>query len=96
MTGWVLGFLTQTILIATRRYRSHLLLGRIAAVLAAFIVVSGFWFVLASFRLKPPQFVLFALTMKQFMMVSFYTLLMFAAFVAVGFGIEEGRTSTAR
>jgi hypothetical protein len=84
MTAWVLGFLIQTSLIATGRYRTHMLLGRIAAVLAAFILVSGFWFVLASFRLKPPQFIVFALTMKQFMLVSFYTLLIFAAFVVVG------------
>jgi len=84
MTAWVLSFLIQTILIGTRRYRLHMVLGRIAALLAAFILVSGFWFVLASFRLKPPQFVLFALTMKQFTFVSFYTLLMFAGFLAVG------------
>lgn len=84
MTGWVLIFLIQTVLIATRRTRTHMLLGRIAAVLAAFIVGSGFWFIWASFRLKQPQFVLFALTMKQFMFESFYTLLMFAAFVVLG------------
>jgi hypothetical protein len=84
MTGWVLTFLIQTILIATRRYRAHMLLGRMAAVLAAFILVSGFWFNLASFRLAPPEVVVWALTMKQFMLLGFYTLLMFAVFVAVG------------
>jgi hypothetical protein len=84
MTGWMLTFLIQTILIATRRYRPHMLLGRIAAVFAAFILVSGFWFVLDSIRLKPPQLVVFALTMRQFLLLDFYGLLVFAAFVVVG------------
>ena len=84
MTGWALVFLVQSLLIATRRRRVHMKLGRVAAVLAAFILVSGLWFNLASFRLAPPEFVLWALTMKQFMVLGFYTLFMFAAFVAVG------------
>jgi hypothetical protein len=84
MAGWVLVFLVQSLLIATRRYRRHMMLGRIAAVLASFILVSGLWFNLASFRLAPPEFILWALTMKQFMVLGFYTLLIFAAFVGVG------------
>jgi hypothetical protein len=84
MTGWVLVFLVQSLLIATRRHRVHMRLGRIAFVLAAFILVSGLWFNLASFRLAPPDFILWTLTMKQFMLLGFYTLFMFAAFVAVG------------
>jgi hypothetical protein len=84
MTGWVLVFLVQSLLIATKRHRAHMTLGRIAAVLAAFILVSGLWFNLASFRLAPPEFILWALTMKQFMVLGFYTPLMFAAFVGVG------------
>jgi hypothetical protein len=84
MTGWVLTFLIQTVLIATGRYRPHMLLGRIAGVLAAFILISGFWFVVVSFRLRPPQFTAFALTRNQFTLESFYTLLIFAAFVAIG------------
>src|SRR5688572_775842 len=84
MAGWVLVFLVQSLLIATKRYRVHMMLGRIAAVLASFILVSGLWFNLASFRLAPPEFILWALTMKQFMVLGFYTLLIFAAFVGVG------------
>jgi hypothetical protein len=84
MTGWVLVFLVQSLLTATRRRRVHPTLGRIAALLAVFILVSGFWFNLASFRLAPPGFILWALTMKEFMVLGFYTLLMFAAFVGVG------------
>jgi hypothetical protein len=84
MTGWVLVFLVQSLLIATRRRRAHMRLGSIAAVLAVFILVSGLWFNLASFRLRPPGLVLWALTMKQFMLIGFYTLFMFAAFVTVG------------
>ena len=84
MVGWVLVFLVQSVLIATRRRRAHMRLGSIAAVLAAFILVSGLGFTLASFRLAPPEFVVWALTMKQFMLLGFYTLFMFAAFAAVG------------
>ena len=84
MTGWVLAFLVQSLLIATRRRRVHMKLGPVAGVLAAFILVSGLWFNVASFRLVPPDFILWTLTMKQFMVLGFYTLFMFAAFVAVG------------
>jgi hypothetical protein len=84
MTGWVILFLVQSFLIAARRHRLHMRLGWFAVVLAALILVSGFWFNLASFRLAPPDFVLWTLTMKQFMVLGFYTLLMFAAFVGVG------------
>ena len=59
-------------------------LGWLAVALATLILISGFWFNLASFRLAPPEFVLWTLTMKQFMVLGFYTLLIFAAFVAVG------------
>lgn len=84
MTGWVLVFLLQSLLIAARRHRVHMRLGWVAVVLAALILVSGFWFNLASFRLAPPEFILWTLTMKQFMILGFYTLLIFAAFVGVG------------
>jgi len=84
MTGWALAFLVQSLLIATRRRRIHMKLGPVTAVLAAFILVSGLWFNVASFRLVPPDFILWTLTMKQFMVLGFYTLFMFAAFVAVG------------
>jgi hypothetical protein len=84
LSAWVLMFLVQSALIATGKRRVHMMLGRIAAVLAAFILVSGLWFNLASFRLAPPAFVLWTLTMKQFMVLGFYTLLMFAGFVSVG------------
>jgi hypothetical protein len=84
MTGWVLAFLVQSLLIATRRRRIHMKLGPIAVVLAAFILVSGLWFNVASFRLAPPDFILWTLTMRQFMVLGFYTLFMFATFFAVG------------
>jgi hypothetical protein len=84
MTGWVVVFLVQSFLIATKRRHAHMRLGSIAAVLAIFILVSGLRFNLASFRLAPQEFVVWALTMKQFMLIGFYTLFMFAAFAAVG------------
>jgi hypothetical protein len=84
LSAGVVMFLVQSVLIATGKRRVHMLLGRVAAVLAAFILVSGLWFNLASFRLAPPAFVLWTLTMKQFMVLGFYTLLMFACFVSVG------------
>jgi hypothetical protein len=84
LSTWVLMFLIQSVLIATGKRRVHMMLGRIAAVLTAFILISGFWFNLASFRLAPPAFVLWTLTMKQFMVLGFYTLLMFAGFVSLG------------
>jgi hypothetical protein len=84
MTGWVVVFVIQTFLIAARRRRTHKMLGQIAAALAVFLVASGLWFNLASFRLAPPDFVLWSLKMKQFMLLGFYSLFMFAGFVAVG------------
>ena len=77
MTGWVLVFLIQSFLIAAKRRRAHMRLGSVAGVLAAFILVSGLWFNLASFRLAPQEFVLWTLNMKQFMVLGFYTLLVF-------------------
>jgi len=89
MAGWVLLFLVQSLLINLRKHRIHRILGPLAAVLAAGIVLSGLQLTVQSMRLGPLDSVVFALTRKQFMSLGFATMFLFAG--AVGFGLWNRR-----
>lgn len=82
MSAWVLLFLGQSLLITTSRYRVHMLVGRIATVFAASILVSGLMLTVRSAQVMPPDFVLWGMTGKQFMTVPFFSILLFAGMVA--------------
>ncbi|MGZ5055313.1 MAG: hypothetical protein ACXWAT_10290, partial [Methylobacter sp.] len=54
MTGWVLLFLMQPLLIVAGNHRVHMMLGRIGAVFAACIVILGLWLAVESTLIAPP------------------------------------------
>lgn len=84
MSGWLVLSIIQPLLIATRRRKVHMALGRIGAVLALVIVVLGL--VVAT---KSPAVAILdetygALTPEQFMALAYATILTFGLFVAIG------------
>jgi hypothetical protein len=83
MTAWIVLFLVQPLLIASRSYRFHMAVGRFGAVLAACIVVLGLWLGIQTTRLTPPEVRIWGLTPKQFMTVPVVTVVIFGLFVAV-------------
>lgn len=84
MTGWVLLYLTESVLVATRRYRWHMLLGRVGAVLAVAIVLTGLKVGIESARFTPPEVRIWGRTPRQFMTIPVLSILVFGGFVAVG------------
>lgn len=83
MTGWILLFLAQTLLVATGNRRIHMKLGVAGAVLAAGIVLLGVYVPIAATRFEPPH-ELWGLDRIHFMAVPMLSILAFGAFVAVG------------
>lgn len=84
MSAWVLLFLLQPLLIRAGSRRVHRMLGRIGAVLAAFIVILGFRLGIESTLVNPPDLRVWGLTPKQFMAVPIISIVIFAGFVSVG------------
>lgn len=82
MSAWVLLFLAQTVLITRRQYKMHMALGRVGAVLAGLIFVTGLILSVQSTRFAPPDLVIWSLTGRQFMAVPFFSILLFGAMVA--------------
>lgn len=83
MTGWVVLFLTQSLLIAGRNRRLHLKLGLLGAVLAASIVVLGPYTAIQTARLMP-DIVRSGLSSRPFLAIQFGAMLNFGALVAIG------------
>jgi len=83
MTGWVLLFLVQPLLIVSGNRRVHMALGRIGAVLAACIVVLGLRLPIQTTRFEP-DVMLWGLDRRHFMAIPMISILLFGAFVAVG------------
>ncbi len=81
MTAWVLLFLVQTVLVSRRQYRTHMALGRAAAVVAGLIVVTGLILSVQSTRFSPPGLIIWSLTGRQFMAVPFFSILLFGGMV---------------
>lgn len=84
MSLWILLFVAQPVLIAARRPRLHMTLGKIGAGLAVGIVASGLWVAIAAARVNPPELKLWGLEPQQFVAVPFFSILLFGAFVAIG------------
>lgn len=90
MTLWVFLLVFQSLLVATRRVRLHMRLGRIGAALAVCIFVLGFRLAIESARYAPEGTV-FApggaangtFTPKQKMVVPIVLILVFAAYVSI-------------
>jgi hypothetical protein len=84
MTTWIVLFLVQPLLIANRNHRIHMAVGRFGAVLAACVIILGWWVGIQTTRLKPPELLLWGVTPKQFMVVPVLTSLIFGVFVGLG------------
>ena len=84
MTSWVLLLTVQTLLIVSNRYRVHMTLGKIGAVLAACIFFLGWRVGISAARVAPPDFSLWELNAKQFLTVPVISVTIFAGFVAIG------------
>lgn len=81
MSAWMVLFAVQPMLVAARRYRTHMFLGRVGAVLAAVIVVTGCWVAVAAARVAPPEMRWYGMNPKQFISVPLVTIALFAGFV---------------
>ena len=84
MSAWVLLLLAQPLLIVNGKYRVHMMMGRIGAVLAACIFILGLRVGIEAARVSPPEVRLWDLPYKQFMAVPIISVTMFAGFVVAG------------
>jgi len=84
MTGWILLFLIQPLLVASGNRRVHMTLGRLGAALALCMVVMGLWVGIKSASLTPPQVRIWGITPKQFMLIPVGSIIIFGLFVAAG------------
>lgn len=84
MSAWMLLLVIQPLLIVNRKYRVHMFLGKIGAVLAACIVVLGWRVAVGAARVNPPDLKLWGLVPKQFLAIPLCAIVMFAGYVAIG------------
>jgi hypothetical protein len=84
MSIWMLVFLAQSTLILSGKKRLHMRIGKIAAFLAAAIVVLGLKLGVEAARVKPPGMLVDGLDPKQFMAIPVVNVLLFAGFVTAG------------
>lgn len=84
MLLWILLYLFQPALVAVRKRKVHMAAGRLGALIALGVVVSGGMLAVASARHAPAEAVVWGMTPKPFMAVPFLSVLIFAGFVAVG------------
>jgi hypothetical protein len=84
MTGWMLLFLLQPLLIVFGNRRLHMILGRVGAVLAAGIVFLGLRVGIEAARVNPPSLKIWGLAPPQFLAIPIFTILIFAVFVIAG------------
>jgi hypothetical protein len=84
MSLWVILLLVQPVLVVNRKYRVHMALGKVGAVLAALIFVVGLELPLEWARIDPSRMFVWSMTAKEFMAVPLISVLIFAGFVATG------------
>jgi hypothetical protein len=84
MSLWMLLAILQPLLVASNNRKVHMTLGKIAAVIAACLVVLGFKLGIASNKVAPPDMMFGSLTPKQFLSVPILAITLFAIFVAIG------------
>jgi len=83
MTGWIVLFLVQPLLIVGNHRRLHMTLGKIGGGLAAIIVGVGLIVPIEVVR-HGPEFTLWGLTRRQFMAIPIFSVLLFGLFVTIG------------
>lgn len=84
MSVWIVLFVVQPFLIALKKHKLHMALGRVAAVIGAVVFLTGLFVGIRSAQVTPPEAVIWGLHPKQFMAIPMATMLMFGAFVGVG------------
>jgi hypothetical protein len=80
---WFVGFLVQALLISTHNRRAHMTLGWGVVGIAALIVVTGPLVATRSLQVDPSQ-VVFDWPSRQFLLVMYTEIALFAAFVTMG------------
>ena len=81
MSLWMLLSLVQPFLIASGNRRVHMALGKVAAVVAACLVVLGLKLGIAACKVAPPGMMFGPLTPKQFLAVPVLNIVLFALFL---------------
>jgi hypothetical protein len=84
MTGWLVLLLAQPMLILSRKHRVHMLIGRFGAALAAVIFILGLWLAIRSTVVTPPEARIWGLPPREFFIVPFTAMLIFAGLVTAG------------
>ncbi len=84
MTTWMVLFLVQPLLIASRNLRLHMSLGIFSAWLAACLVVLGTWTAIATTKMIHTELIRYGLNRRQFMVVPLGDITAFAVFVGIG------------
>lgn len=84
MSLWMLLAIAQPMLVAGGNRRFHMMIGKVAAVIAACLVVLGMKLGIDSCKVAPPELMYGPLTPKQFMAVPVLDITLFALFVAAG------------
>jgi hypothetical protein len=84
MTAWLVLLIVQPMLIALRKHKLHMMLGKVGAVLALAILVLGVMTAIGSAKTTPAAALIWGLPPKQFMAVPFISVLAFAGFITLG------------
>ena len=84
MSLWMLLAIAQPFLVVSGNRKIHMALGKVAAVIAACLVVLGFKMGIASIKIAPADLMYGDLTPKQFLSVPILDITLFALFVAAG------------
>jgi hypothetical protein len=84
MTAWIALAVVQPFLVASGRKRVHMMLGKLAMVLAAGIVVAGYLIAIGATRGTPPELVRFGLAPMEFLTVPLSGVFTFGLFVTAG------------
>jgi hypothetical protein len=84
MLLWILLAIVQPFLVAGGDRRTHMALGKVAAIIAVCLVVLGLKMGIASCKVAPPDLMYGPLTPKQFLIVPVGDIALFALFVTAG------------
>lgn len=83
MSAWLILFIIQPFLAATRNLRLHMALGRVGSVLALAILVLGVMVGVQSARVAPPEARIMGFDPKQFLAVPLLSVIFFATLVGI-------------
>jgi len=84
MTGWMILFIIQPLLVATRNVRLHMKLGLFGAGLSVAATILGLGIAIGAARVNPPELKLWGLDPRQFLLVSSSAIVLFAIFATLG------------